>query len=427
MSDRLIKFLSSLKLTVALLVFGLLLIFVGTLAQVHEGLYNAQVRFFKSWFVLGVTAFNVKLPWLVLPGGYTLGLALLANLSVAHFTRFQWTWRKSGIFMTHLGVILLLLGQLFTDVLSTESAMRLEEGETKNYSEDFHANELVFINTSLANENEVVAIPESLIAAKGEIKAAQLPFTVKVKEYWPNSVVESATEGSRPPVAIVPDVTAGYGRKAWVFPLPVTQDMESRNIPSATVEVLAGAESKGTWLVTSQSSTPQSFEHGGKTWELALRLKRHYKPYSLTLLNFTHDRYPGTDLPKDFRSRVRIDNPAKNESRETEIYMNNPLRYAGLTFYQLQMVDEQTAREMMARDSSHKKVTPYSVFQVVKNPSWLTPYFACLMVGLGLVVQFMIHLVGFARKRMTPAAAAVATDAKAKANQPRKNAEVAKK
>ena len=73
-----IKFLSSLKLTVALLALGLMLIFVGTLAQVHEGLYNAQVRFFKSWFVIGVTAFNVKLPWLVLPGGYTLGLALLA-------------------------------------------------------------------------------------------------------------------------------------------------------------------------------------------------------------------------------------------------------------------------------------------------------------------------------------------------------------
>lgn len=425
MFDRLIKFLSSLKLTVALLAFGLVLIFIGTLAQVHEGLYNAQVRFFKSWFVVGVTVFNTRMPWLVLPGGYLLGSVLLVNLTVAHFTRFQWTWRKSGIFMTHLGLILLLLGQLFTDLLSTESAMRLEAGETKNYSEDFHANELVFINRSLPDEDEVVSIPEPFIAAKGEIRHPQLPFTVRVKEHWPNSVVENATEGNKPPAAVVPNVTAGYGKKAWVFPLPVTQDMDSRNIPSATVEVLAGAESKGTWLVTSQSSTPQSFEHDDKRWELALRFKRHYKPYSLTLLNFKHERYPGTDLPKDFRSRVRIEHPAKGESRETEIYMNNPLRYEGLTFFQLQMVDEETAREAMRRDPSHP-VRPSSTFQVVKNPSWLTPYFACLMVGLGLVVQFLIHLVGFARKRISPAAAAAST-AKAKTRQPQKNAEIAKK
>ena len=52
-------------------------------------------------------------------------------------------------------------------------------------------------------------------------------------------------------------------------------------------------------------------EHDGKTWELGLRFQRHYKPYSFTLLNFTHERYPGTDLPKDFRSRVRVVNPAE--------------------------------------------------------------------------------------------------------------------
>lgn len=412
-----IKFLASLRLTVALLAFGLLLIFVGTLAQVHEGLYNAQVRFFKSWFVLGVTAFNVKLPWLVLPGGYTLGLALLMNLTVAHFTRFKWSWSKSGIFMTHLGVILLLLGQLFTDVLSTESAMRLEEGETKNYSEDFHANELVFVNKSLPGEDEVVAIPERFLEAKGQITHAQLPFTVKVKEYWPNSyltnfgpfIAESlAKEGF---VRVSAD--QGIGPKVMVLSQPVVTAMDSRNIPTAVIEVLAGSVSRGTWVVSSQTGARQSVEHDGKLWEIALRFQRHYKPYGMTLLEFKHERYPGTDIPKDFRSRIHLVNPAKNEDRELEIFMNNPLRYDGLTFYQ-------------ASFEPGDKVT---VLQVVKNPGWLTPYFACLMVGLGLAVQFLIHLVGFARKRVAPAAAAVATDTKAKSktNQPRKNAEIAKK
>ena len=33
--------------------------------------------------------------------------------------------------------------------------------------------------------------------------------------------------------------------------------------------------------------------------------------------------------------------------------------------------------------------------------SWLTPYFSCVLVGLGLVIQFMTHLIGFSLKRRT--------------------------
>jgi hypothetical protein len=32
---------------------------------------------------------------------------------------------------------------------------------------------------------------------------------------------------------------------------------------------------------------------------------------------------------------------------------------------------------------------------VVRNPGWLTPYLGCAMVGVGLLIQFFQHLVGF--------------------------------
>jgi hypothetical protein len=41
------------------------------------------------------------------------------------------------------------------------------------------------------------------------------------------------------------------------------------------------------------------------------------------------------------------------------------------------------------------------VLQVVRNPSWLTPYIGCAMVGAGLVIQFLYHLIGFVSKRKT--------------------------
>ena len=61
---RLLDFFSSLKLTVAFLCLGLLLIFIGTLAQVHEGLWDAQHRYFRSFFIWwGTNGASWKIPF----------------------------------------------------------------------------------------------------------------------------------------------------------------------------------------------------------------------------------------------------------------------------------------------------------------------------------------------------------------------------
>jgi hypothetical protein len=105
-------------------------------------------------------------------------------------------------------------------------------------------------------------------------------------------------------------------------------------------------------------------------------------------LTTKHELYPGTKIPKNFQSRVRIENERTGENREVDISMNDPLRYQGLTFYQYQM----GLAELSANARS-------STLQVVRNPSWLAPYFGCILVGAGLVIQFMYHLTGFIRRR----------------------------
>jgi hypothetical protein len=70
--------------------------------------------------------------------------------------------------------------------------------------------------------------------------------------------------------------------------------------------------------------------------------------------------------------------------------MNHPLRYGGYTYYQYQM-DAGEAAQMAGR-------APTSVLSVVRNPGWLTPYVGCAMVGAGLLIQFLYHLVGFVSK-----------------------------
>ena len=406
MVDRIIRFLASLRLTVVLLVLGLILIFLGTLVQEPLGLYLAQDRFFHSVFVdlasmtaaikKGLQMLRINLPPTtplevlhapyipVYPGGYLLGGALLISLIAAHFTRIKLTWKKLGIFLTHLGLILLLLGQLLTDFLSTESAMRIAEGETKNYSQDFHANELVVIDTSSPGEDKVVAIPEERVARKKEIRHEALPVTVRVLKYWQNAdLFSSASPGTEPAGA-----TQGIGVGWHIRSLPPVTSMDSRNLPCALVEIVGTAGSLGKWLVTSQTSAKQEFSAGERIYRIALRFTRYYKDFSLKLQEFRHEKYRGTEIPRDFRSRVVIENPRTGENREVDIYMNNPLRYAGLTFYQ-QSFDP----------DNDKLVNKVTILQVVKNPGWLGPYVACGIMTLGLIVQFGIHLIGFAMKR----------------------------
>jgi len=73
----------------------------------------------------------------------------------------------------------------------------------------------------------------------------------------------------------------------------------------------------GTWLVPRIPRMPaQRFDYAGRTWKIAFRFERSYKPYSLTLLNFSHDRYAGTEIPKNFSSRLRLNTPNGTDDRE---------------------------------------------------------------------------------------------------------------
>jgi ResB-like family len=412
-----VGFFTSLKLTVALLAFAIVLVFVGTIAQADEGLYGAQAHYFKQWIVVGANFFGHKIP-LLLPGGYLIGVLLLVNLVCAHIYRFQFTTKKLGIQLAHAGVIVLLVGQLSTDMLSREMQMHFAEGETRNFSESATDYELIF-----RNGDEVTAIPSKLLKPGDELKISSLPFAVRVKKFWKNSDVSFRAPMMRnsPPIA-----SNGIALDFDFRQLPDVKTTDEKNVPTALIELIGDQGSLGDWIASDwngdaplalavqqsyaqqlgpdmaqmahqiavQLVAPQTVEVGGKEFTFVMRPTRIYHPFSLTLLKATHTVYPGTDIPKDFRSRVTIDNPQTGEKREVEISMNHPLRYGGLTFYQYQMDAGQAAQEAGR--------TPTSVLSVVRNPSWLTPYIGCGMVGLGLLVQFLTHLVKFVSKRKTP-------------------------
>jgi hypothetical protein len=239
------------------------------------------------------------------------------------------------------------------------------------------------------------------VAQGGDIRTPELPFSLRVEKYFPNS----APAG--PMTAETEKIKAadGIGQKLSFSPRAITRGMDSVDLPSALVQAVSDKGPIGEWTVSSwftrwpafpqlqsdiagimpgvKVAASQSFTFNGRTYEIVLRPVRNYMPYSIKLLAFNHDLYLGTDVPKNFSSRIHLNNPATGEDRDILIYMNNPLRYRGQTFYQ----------------AGFEPGDKGTILQVVRNPASLAPYIACSLVALGLVVQFLMHLFSFARKR----------------------------
>lgn len=388
MLGKIVALITSLKLTIACLAAAMALILAGTLAQVHLGIHEAQQRYFQSLFVWWPPdSPGWKIP--VFPGGHLIGAVLLVNLIAAHIKRFRWSGRKLGIHLIHAGLIIMLAGGLFTDLFAVESHMRLANGETKNYSEDSRTYELAVIDTTSPEFDQITAIPESVLRRSRIIEHSSLPFQIVVKNFFQNSRLQMASQGSG---SLQPIADRGPGAQVIVQSLPPVTGTDELNVVTAAVEIVplnsdGGSKTKslGTWLVSDGLGAPQTFSCAGRSWQLVMRSARYYKPYSITLQKFTHERYPGTEIPKNFASQITLIDPERALDREVLIYMNNPFRYRGETYYQAGFQQDDSA----------------SILQVVRNPSFIAPYVACVIVAAGLLVQFGYHLIGFARRRVT--------------------------
>lgn len=397
-AGKLLRALSSLKLTVCLLALLMCLVFAGTWAQIDMGIWSTLSTYFRSFFVW--IPFGVFFPrqWdvpggLPFPGGYALGALLTVNLVLAHATRFQISPRKSGILLIHVGLILLLVGEAVTGMFAEESRMSIDEGQTVHYAEDTRAVELAIVDTSDPERDWVVTIPQARLRDKTFIQDPKLPFDVEIVEYMPNAEIFESDE----PLPAVPHpeiVTANRGfavelnARARRRQVVSGVDQDEIDLPVAFVNVSSNGFSHGTWMAALYFTLLPRFGMqpvvvDGKTYHLGLRYKRIYKPYSIHLVDFSHDRYLGTETPRNFSSLVRLVDTAQNEDREVLIYMNNPLRYRGETFYQ----------------ASFKQGDTGTVLQVVRNPGWLLPYVACTLGALGMLIHFGMHLTRFVNRR----------------------------
>ena len=367
---RLWDLITSLKLTIVCLALLMALVVGCTLAQVELGTWaavNLFMRSFLVWWRVPGTGLSVP----VLPGGATVGLLLTVNLVAAQARRLEFTSRKAGIWIIHVGLILLFAGEFVTGLFQVDMQLSIEQGQTRNFIESTRELELALIDTTAADTDEVYGMPAEMLARSTLIQIPGTPVTLKVNRYFPNARLGMPAEGGPKPLA---DRGVGANVSAQEES-PVTSD-DRANIAAAWIEPVAGGRSYGTWLVSNGLGAPQSFIHEGRTYAMTMRPRRHYLPYSITLKQFRHDVYAGTDIPKNFSSLVHLSRPASGEERDVLIFMNQPLRYDSKAFYQ----------------ASFGKGDTLSILQVVENPGWLLPYISCVLVTAGLLIHFALTL-----------------------------------
>jgi hypothetical protein len=231
----------------------------------------------------------------------------------------------------------------------------------------------------------VTVIPENILRNGGLIQNELLPFDVEVVKYYVNSKLGPIEKGTENPATFGAGLERAPVELSEVSGVSQNQGVET---PSAYVTFKRKSDGKvlGTYLL-SLWLDKQPLVVDGKTYEVALRFKRTYFPFTVHLVEFRHDKYLGTDKPKNYSSLVRLTDPRYGEDREVLIRMNEPMFYTWRTFYQA---------DFLQKNPGDPKGT---VLQVVLNPGWWMPYVSCVLVAVGMIVHFGMNLMSFLRTR----------------------------
>jgi hypothetical protein len=333
-----------------LLPWFMVLLIGGTIAQRYIGLVEAQHLFFSSWILW--------LGFIPLLGGMGTLACITFNLLCKLLIDSVWQPHKAGIILSHLGVLMLLLGGAVHWLTSSEGYVTLLEGESTATMQDYYARELL-----LQRDGKPLTLWQETELHKGKIlTAANLPFQIHLDDFCNNcgTFVQENPAGKH-----------GIAQKILLQAIPDAKEKESNKAGLSFTLSGAGKEQDGSYIVLEllPSQAPQ-ITVGQNVYRLELRRKTLRLPFTIKLLNFEKIRYPGSDQAQEYRSVVEIKD-GKKQWQET-IAMNEPLRYRGYALYQSSFLQTGDAAQA-------------SVLAVVKNDSWLAPYLATFVLAVGLL------------------------------------------
>ncbi|MBL8839941.1 MAG: cytochrome c biogenesis protein ResB [Planctomycetes bacterium] len=406
---KLYALLSSYGLAALLLVFLLLLTWLGTLEQVEFGLYETQKKYFESLFLIHEAGpFAVRLPFsdpakgplmtipafpVPLPGVYLLLSLLVVNLVLGGMVRLRKDRSRAGILITHFGILFMLAAGFVEFRWSHEGVLQVFPQERSRDYYSYHEWDITVRDADATGRVREHVIPseewrELAPGATHRFTHDALPFDVLVTKTFRNCRVVPQGPMFKGDGAVID----GY------VVLDSKPEMEQEfNVPGAYLTIAEKTTGRQTdAIVWGRQMQPLTVDAGGKRWLIDLGKRRHELPFDIQLDKFIVEFHPGTSMARTYWSNItKFDG---GQQTAMKITMNEPLRHQGYTLFQTNWGPQDGNLDQPL----------YSVFTVVENPSDQWPKWSCYVIAVGLLLHFSLRLKKYVASTRRPAPAPAA-------------------
>jgi hypothetical protein len=279
----------------------------------------------------------------------------------------------------------MILSAAVTQVYEERGTMDFFEGQTSNVAQDYyeHVVEIAEHTAGKPDKFHVIRGKYVMDLTGNQVRTVrlpELPFDIELAGYATNSEIRNAV---MMPPAEKEKVVDGY----YIFASKEEKEAET-NIGACYAKVLPKSDAaQPPFIITARDFEQPSGKRlahtvrvDGRVFTVDMKKFLWMMPFSVRLDRAKATYYPNTTKPESFESRVtRIENQTEVVA---DIRMNEPMRYAGMTFYQ----------RMMGAGQAMKGSTPYSQLEVVRNPADKWPEYSLYVVTVGLVMHFLLRL-----------------------------------
>lgn len=154
---------------------------------------------------------------------------------------------------------------------------------------------------------------------------------------------------------------------------------EKSELPPSALEIIT-KDGKRHWLYENS----EQYVMNGDQQQLVYYGKQRLKlPFNIQLEKFVKKDYPGSQQAMNYKSYVKVNGSLKVE----EIYMNEPLKYGGYTFYQSSYQIQPNAPAL-------------SIFSVNKDPGRILKYLGSLILCAGIIIFTIQHSRRFRQRNL---------------------------
>lgn len=181
---KIFKFFASVRLAIPLLALLMIFLGAGTIIESRHGADAARLLIYDSiWF------------------GFLLVL-IAVNLAAAAFDRMPWQKKHIGFVITHLGIILILIGSLVTQKKMVDGQIILAEGETEHRIT--LSQPVLYIHSEETRQGWMMPLKKTPFAWEGsrvlgapqDGSETKFPFTMSLTAFYPKARMTETVEKS---------------------------------------------------------------------------------------------------------------------------------------------------------------------------------------------------------------------------------------